>query len=725
MIHEEINIFLKVSFLLSAFFALGLGVFVYLKGPKKPTNTSFLEMSVFFSFWIFTNFLTGLYHSFFLSRLTHAAGAFVTMGAIIFSRRLSNLEITRKQRAFYLTVMLVFAFLPFTKLCIKNIASVTLGSFEGEYGVLFPLWAAYLVFSIGYSIFLLVKLYRSSQGYKKMQVKYVGFGLIATGVTCIILDVILPFLGNKRLMVFDSISALFYLLATAYAIIKYRLMDIRVAITRAGIFIIVYALTLGFPFWIGYQTRLWPLATSLMALLAMSGPIVHRLLQRKAESVLMAEQKRYQKVLLNAAKGMVREHNLDRLTRLIVHVVRKAVRLDFVVAFVIDKEKQCYRLRAVRDHHKIPETAVFYSDHPLITTLKQRKRPIFYGEAGDLPVTPTTEGFPFKPVHLIIPSFIEDNLLGFLILGEKQDRTIYSQSDIDVFRILSHQAALAIENSLVVEETKETQARLFQAEKLASIGGMADGVAHQMKNRLNHFSIASGEAQFEIVDFINKHPGLIEENPDLKNTLDYLNKIAESLIINVQRTNSVIQGILNYARVEEKDTFFSTFSLQEILDLSLEVLKVKHEITDFPLTVKIKDGDQLYGVRAQIMESIYNILDNCYEAIQDKVKNYLNDQEREAFVPHIELGCVNNGSVSFLTISDNGIGIKEEDQRKIFAPFFTTKSSYKSGSGIGMYVVKRMIEENHKGRVRFESAYLQGTTFTIELPYKPAEVASQ
>jgi len=60
--------------------------------------------------------------------------------------------------------------------------------------------------------------------------------------------------------------------------------------------------------------------------------------------------------------------------------------------------------------------------------------------------------------------------------------------------------------------------------------------------------------------------------------------------------------------------------------------------------------------------------------------------------------------------------IREEDSKKVFAPFFTTKSSYTSGTGIGMYVVKRIIEENHKGRVWFESEYMKGTRFFIELP---------
>ncbi|MBU1112360.1 MAG: HAMP domain-containing histidine kinase, partial [Candidatus Omnitrophica bacterium] len=64
----------------------------------------------------------------------------------------------------------------------------------------------------------------------------------------------------------------------------------------------------------------------------------------------------------------------------------------------------------------------------------------------------------------------------------------------------------------------------------------------------------------------------------------------------------------------------------------------------------------------------------------------------------------------------------DEDKKKIFAPFFTTKSSYKSGTGIGIYVVKRIIEESHQGQISFSSEYLQGTTFYIKLPKKGRKI---
>ncbi|MCM8774499.1 MAG: ATP-binding protein, partial [Candidatus Omnitrophica bacterium] len=133
--------------------------------------------------------------------------------------------------------------------------------------------------------------------------------------------------------------------------------------------------------------------------------------------------------------------------------------------------------------------------------------------------------------------------------------------------------------------------------------------------------------------------------------------------------------------------------------------------------------DNLYGIKVQITEVLYNLLDNAYEAIEAKYEG-LKEEEKANYKGKIKI--IVNGQIRgvIIEIRDNGIGIKGEDKLKIFAPFFTTKSSYKplskikSGTGIGMYVAKRLIEESHKGRIWFESEYNKGTTFYIELPKK-------
>ncbi|MBU1121586.1 MAG: GAF domain-containing sensor histidine kinase, partial [Candidatus Omnitrophica bacterium] len=553
--------------------------------------------------------------------------------------------------------------------------------------------------------------FRKEVGIRKNQIKYfflatiVGYG---GGATCF-----LPVFGID-IYPYLNFTVPLYPLIMAYAIVKYQLMDIKVAVTRAGIFLIVYTFVLGVPFWVGYRTQTWFIPTFFMFVLATVGPLIYRFLQKKAENVLLAQQKHYQKILLQSAKGMVKEHDLGKLLKLIVYVVKRAVKIEFAALFLEDKEKKAYTLRAVRDHQSFSKNLSYAHNHELIKFLKRKKTIIDYEE-----INPFVREVSDRAVHLIVPTFSDDRLVGFLVLGEKENRTLYTEDDINVFNILSHQAALAIESCLFFEEFKKAQEKIFLAEKLASIGGMADGVAHQIKNRLNHFSIASGEMQYEIRDYIKANSAVVKKNPPLKKTFNYLSELAESLVINVKRTDGIIKGILNYARTTEKDTFFSQFALQEIIDLALELLRVKHEIAEFPLAVEIKGDDTIYGVKAQLLEALYNILDNGYEATLERLNDFkISGEDKGDFTPKIILTLSQQASASVIEISDNGMGVKEEDKQKIFAPFFTTKSSYKSGTGIGMYVVKRLIEENHKGKVTFKTKYKEGTKFHIRLPRK-------
>jgi len=610
----------------------------------------------------------------------------------------------------------------FTPYFIKGVYTYFWGYYP-KAGILHPI---FLVFFLGLLSFSMV-LYFYFFFFKKtlsliefVQVKYIFLAFAIYNFACV------DFVPNYGISVypFGSIPTFFFLAIFSYTIVRHHLMDIRIFISRALAFSITYTFLLGIPFFFAYRMypvlypimglRWWSVPVGLLTFFASIAPLAYDQIRRNMEAKFFVEQKRYQNLLLQAASGMALERDLNRLSKLIVYIIKRTVKIDFAAIFLKDKEQKKYRLKAMRDSGLSISALDFAYDDPLVKFFKTKKEPQFYENLSSS--IKNTLKFP-KRVGLIIPSMIEDDLLGFVVLGEKNNREPYSEDDINVFKILTNQTAMAIENCLFFEEFKNAQEKIFTAEKLASIGGMADGVAHQIKNRLNHFSIASGELKCEIEDFKANHKDLVEQNPDLEKTFKYSIEIADSLIKNVKMTDGIVRGILTYARVEEKETFFSHFSLKEIIDAALELLKIKHELQEFPLAVDLDNCDMIYGVKAQILESIYNVLDNSYEASIDK-KHHLPKEEKEKFTPLIKLKLTEESYNYHIEISDNGIGMKPETRQKIFAPFFTTKSSYKSGTGIGMYVVKRIVEENHKGRIWFESAHMQGTKFTIELPKK-------
>ncbi|MCF7908533.1 MAG: GAF domain-containing protein [Candidatus Omnitrophica bacterium] len=614
-----------------------------------------------------------------------------------------------------------------------NLLSYTTQLIFGAFYYIKPIGPQYTAFAtlwlyiIAHSLFVLFRFYRTASGHKKNQALYflivmlVGF---SGGSTHFITAI--AFSKGIQIYPFGQLGVALYCIVATYAILKYRLMDVRIFVSRAAAFLISYPFFLSIPFIFAYRTQVelhslmganwWLVPAGLIIFFSSLSPIAYSQLKIRMEEKLLADQKRYQKLLLQAASGMATEHNLNKLSKLIVYIVKRAVKVEFATIFIDDKNDGVYRMKAFRDTQREAPFAnvTFLYEHSFIRYLAKHSEPCIYEE---LPEEIRASLGAFSSAALVIPSAVQDELLGFVILGAKLNKQPYSDDDVNVFKILSHQAALAIENSLFLEETKQAQEKIFAAEKLASIGGMADGVAHQIKNRLNQFSVASGELKYEIKDYLAKHPAITKNNKDLKKTLKYLTEIADSLINNVKRTDGIVKGILNFARVEETSTFFSQFSLKEVIDLSAELLKIKHEIFEAPLDIKLGSSDTVYGIKSQITEAVYNLLDNAYEATQEK-RALMTKEGRDGFNPLIKIKLTHKAGVNLLEISDNGIGMRDEDKAKVFAPFFTTKSSYKSGTGIGVYVVKRMIEENHKGKVHFSSTYMEGTKFFVELPKK-------
>lgn len=705
-------------------FAVGLamlagGFFVFLRDMRSRTNLSFLLICLSVAVWLLG---TGIGY---LARTPEVAAAwfrvdnfaviFISVNVYYFVSCYLGQEEKRRHSiaAGYLLALALAVAGNETNLLVSGVQRY----FWGFYPKWGPLSVPVLCLFFGYmaaSFLSLFKQYRLTTNVaEKNQLKYflLAFMIAYTGSA----DYLAVF--GIEVYPWGYVGVSLFLAIIAYSMLRYRLMELRAAVIRVAIFLTVYTLVMGLPFWLGFSTNEWFMALVLMGVLASVGPFAFVALHAKAENIMQARQRQYQKLLMQSSGGMVRQHTIDRLLNLIVHVVTRTVRVRYCAAFIYKKDEDAYVLKAVRGSDFLAPGYTLPASHSVIAYMRRLREPFTFEELP--PELRAAVGRDLAS-NLFVPSFMEDRLLGFIVLGAKRDRSLYSNDDIETFMTLSNQAALAIENCLFMEEFRRAQERMYVSEKLAAIGGMADGVAHQIKNRLNQFSVAAGEQKFEIQDFLRDHGDLVARHPELRATFDYLTRIADSLTDNVKKTSAIIQGILNFSRVSDKEIYFSEFALSDAVLPATDLLCVKHQLAAFPLLI---EGDPLlpvFGVKPQIIECIYNVLDNSFESIREKINYHLSDAERIAFAPAITLRAAARDNGVVLTISDNGAGIREEHQRKIFAPFFTTKSSDKSGVGIGMYVVRRMIEENHGGRIWFESQHKMGTTLFIELPRRPA-----
>ena len=657
----------------------------------------------------------------FWCRMLSAAAVFIPVCTFRFVLSILNKRdfLQKALVLFGCSLSAIFVVLSFTPLIVKDIRPKMSFSFWPDAG---PLYILYLVLFFGYVLygaFLMINQYHLLSSSGKNQTKYVllAFLLGFTGGATNF-----PLWYNINLLPVGNILVAVHVCIITYAIARYRLMDVTLAVTRTGIFIAVYTLVLGLPFaaafsfknllgdYFGPSWWIWPLG--LMAVLATSGPFLYIYLERKAEDRLLKEQRRYQETLKQASVGMTRIRDLRRLLDLITHIVTKTVRIAYAAIYLYDAESDQFLLQVCRDKGRTP-MAKLTSHNPLVTWISLKREPLLYEEIKRKMQDTKEEVFKLLEENMrllfasvIVPSFLEDRFMGFIVLGEKVSGKIYSREDLDVFQVLASQAALAIENAQFYEETKQMQEQVAQAEKMATIGTMADGLSHQINNRFYALSLIAGDT----LDTI-KTADTSKCSPEVREMIEQVNHALDRIQNNVIQGGEVVKGILKYTRKGEEG--FAALTLDQILDGTLEMVQYKIKLSEVDIVRSYpKDTPLIKGNQVQLQEVFFNFIDNAYDAIVER-KTML---EEKGYRGRITVFAAAKEENLEIIIEDNGMGIKDDFSKKVFTPFFTTKTSSRKGTGLGLYVIRRIIADIHKGKISFESAYKVGTRFVVELP---------
>jgi signal transduction histidine kinase len=581
---------------------------------------------------------------------------------------------------------------------------------------------------LSYAFLLLLKFYNKSQGLTRNKVKYI---IIASLIGWLGPHGMFLLVFGIKLYPFSNFCIAIYPLIIAYTILKYRVMDISVAITRTGIFIATYSLVLGIPFALafGYRSQMvgmlgsgwWIFPMVLLTILATAGPFIYLYLNKKAEDRLLREQRNYQNVLRGASGGMIRIKNLKQLLNIIVHIVTKIVRIRHASIYLLNKESGKFVLQASRgtgqflkDRHSSID-----SDSPLLLQLISSEKPIIVeeiammlrGDQNNYALARLFDQLHVLGASLIVPSFIEDRLIGILILGEKVSKKVYSEDDLAVFSVLANQAALAIENAQFYEEIKQTHEQLFQAEKMATIGTMADGLSHQINNRFHALSLIAGDSldMLETFDSSACNDGTKQVLGDLRGAL-------KRIETNVLQGGEVVKGLLKYSR--PGDTGHEAVDFRDVVSGAIDMLQYKIKLKEIDLIQDIpQDTPKIYANLIQLQEVFFNLIDNAYDATKERQATL----KEEGYRGKIQIQVRPSDSVLGVVVSDNGMGIKDLDKKKLFTPFFTTKATAKKGTGLGLYVIEKIIA-SHKGKISIDSTYLSGTQFNITLPiFKTSE----
>ena len=268
---------------------------------------------------------------------------------------------------------------------------------------------------------------------------------------------------------------------------------------------------------------------------------------------------------------------------------------------------------------------------------------------------------------------------------------------------------------------EEFQGQLQQSDKLASLGVLSAGIAHEIQNPLNfviNFSQMSNDMVDDLEDLFDER-GIdldSEENAEIADTLhtlrSYLAKIAE----HGHRATDIIQGILLYSR-GKADQFMPTdlpSLLKKYVWLSFHAMRAN--LADFNVTIHEVYDPQITTVDLipqDFSRAIINLMNNACYAVWKKQQ----DNPPSDYVPTVTVQTALSADRVCVTIEDNGIGMSDEVKKKLFEAFFTTKP-VGEGTGLGLSITRSIIEQKHQGRISFESEEGRFTRFVVEVPLR-------
>mgnify|MGYP001793369169 CR=1 FL=1 len=349
---------------------------------------------------------------------------------------------------------------------------------------------------------------------------------------------------------------------------------------------------------------------------------------------------------------------------------------------------------------------------------------------------------------LCAPIFHQGKFTGIIYLENNQATGAFTNSRLEILKLLTSQAAIAIENAHLyagekeksyqlqqsLETLQQTQAQLVQTEKISSLGQLVAGVAHEVNNPVGfiagNLSIANQyiEDLLQLLSLYQENlpspPEEIEtfqEDIDLDYLIEDLPKMITSMELGTDRIRDIMQSLRNFSRTDSADK--KPVSVHEGIETTLMILqhrfKANSERHKIEVVKKFEELPLVKCYSGQLNQAFMNLLANAIDALDEsnEGKNYA-EIEKNPNVITIRTSA-DEDKVT-IRIADNGPGMPEEVRSKLFNAFFTTKPEGK-GTGLGLSISHQIVTETHCGDLYCLSSPGNGAEFVIELPLEDSE----
>ncbi|MCX6278036.1 MAG: ATP-binding protein [Bacteroidetes bacterium] len=333
-----------------------------------------------------------------------------------------------------------------------------------------------------------------------------------------------------------------------------------------------------------------------------------------------------------------------------------------------------------------------------------------------------------KPKSMVILVIrVENKVEAFLIFENLNRENAFEPKDVSFIKNSKEHIISAFIRTRILENLqqtlqnlKDTQDQLVQSEKLASLGELIAGIAHEIQNPLNfvnNFSSLSADLADELVDFITGLKDVLtpEKYADIDEVIGMIKGNVTKINEHGKRAESIVKGMLQHSRgrTGEFEMVEINNMVSEYANLAYHGMRAKDK--NFNTSIKTQLDTQVGKasvIPQDLSRVILNIVNNSCYALNEKVKKLI-----PGFSPEVMITTKKINDKIEIRIRDNGSGIPEQVIEKIFNPFFTTKPTGK-GTGLGLSMSYDIVTQVHKGKLEVKSKEGEFTEFIITIPEK-------
>ena len=333
---------------------------------------------------------------------------------------------------------------------------------------------------------------------------------------------------------------------------------------------------------------------------------------------------------------------------------------------------------------------------------------------------------PEEPHSLIyLPLIVKDKIIG-LISVQSYHKDAYTSYHLNILKTIASYASAALYNAQsymalqnTLNELKITQEQLVQQEKLASLGQLTAGIAHEIKNPLNfvnNFSEVSVELIEEARDEVREMNSKLKiKNSELSDILNDIETNLKTIHKHGARADSIVKSMLQHSRGGDGKMEPTPLNpiIKEYVNLAFHGMRAGKDPINVDIDLQLdKNVGDVSLVAEDFSRVILNLTNNAFDAMREKMTG--DGGPETGYHPKLTVRTRKKDSAITIEIQDNGPGIPDDMKDKILQPFFTTKKGTQ-GTGLGLSITNDIIKA-HGGDLEIKTEEGNGSVFVISLP---------